>query len=305
MTIPEAPPLDRPHHIRRVYSYEVKSGGHRSGPLTPHQPSLSQTWGWRHSLTLKTPFIELLCGSFDRTPAHYNGQVDLIFTSPPYNIGSKSPRIDGKRKNGKYDPKSYGGITGYADSLPEDQYQDEQVAFLQWCLLMLKDDGVLVYNHKPRRKNMGMIHPMQWLLRVPQLQLMEEIIWDRGSTHNHANRLFWPQTERLYVFRKADGAYRFQNTADMEFRSDVWAIPLSSRKATEENHACPFADTLATAVINAFTAPGDLVCDPYSGSGTTAYAAQMLGRNFVGSELSADYHAQSLKRLSATQLEVA
>ena len=41
-----------------------------------------------------------------------------------------------------------------------------------------------------------------------QLQLMEEIIWDRGSTHNHANRLFWPQTERLYVFRKADGEYR-------------------------------------------------------------------------------------------------
>lgn len=251
------------------------------------------------------PFIDLKQGSFTKMLSAYQGNVDLIFTSPPYNIGSKAPRQDGRRKLGGYDPKSYGGITGYADNLPEDCYQDQQVVFLHWCLTMLKDDGVLVYNHKPRRKNMGMIHPMQWLLRVPQLQLMEEIIWDRGSTHNHANRLFWPQTERLYVFRKADGAYRFRNTADMEFRSDVWAIPLSSRKATEENHACPFADTLATAVINAFTAPGDLVCDPYSGSGTTMCAAQAMGRSFVGTEISKDYHAQSLKRLSATQLGVA
>lgn len=261
--------------------------------------------GCRQSQPLKRPFVDLLCGSYSRTPARYKGNVDLIFTSPPYNIGSKAPRQDGRRKNGGYDPKSYGGITGYADNLPEDKYQESQIDFLRWCVSMLKDDGVLVYNHKPRRKNMAMIHPMQWILQVPQLQLMEEIIWDRGSTHNHANRLFWPTTERLYVFRKADGNYRFRNTADMEFRSDVWSIPLSSRKATEAGHACPFADTLASAVINAFTNPGDLVCDPYSGSGTTAYAAQALSRNFVGTELDKDYHAQSLKRLSATQLEIA
>jgi len=230
--------------------------------------------------------------------------VDLIFTSPPYNIGSKSPRIDGQRKHGKFDPKSYGGITGYSDNLPEDAYQASQVRFLQWCERMLKDDGILVYNHKPRRKNMALIHPMQWFLQVPQLQLMEEVIWDRGSTHNHANRLFWPQTERLYVFRKADGPYRFLNTPDMEFRSDVWRIPLSSRKATEANHACPFDDTLASSVITAFTNSGELVCDPYSGSGTTMCAAKKLGRSFIGTEISKTYHQQSIERLQAQAVEV-
>lgn len=251
------------------------------------------------------PFSELLCGSYDSTPAHYTGSVDLIFTSPPYNIGSKSPRIDGRRKQGGYDPKSYGGITGYADSLPENTYQDQQVAFLRWCVSMLTDDGVLVYNHKPRRKNMGMIHPMQWILRVPQLQLMEEVVWDRGSTHNHANRLFWPTTERLYVLRKADGDYRFVNKPELAFRSDVWRIPLSSRKATESSHACPFSESLASAVITAFTDPGQLVCDPYTGSGTTAMAAARLGRSFVGTELSKKYHADTSHRLAARNLEVA
>lgn len=248
---------------------------------------------------------EIRLGAYQATLQDQIGTIDLIFTSPPYNIGSKCPRIDGRRKDGGYDPKSYGGITGYADSLPEDEYQDQQVAFLEWAAHALKDNGILVYNHKPRRKNGVMIHPLQWLLRCPDLSLMEEIVWDRGSTHNHANRLFWPTTERLYVLRKSEGSYRFLNTDRLEFRDDHWEIPLSSRKATEKDHACPFSDRLTRNVIEAFTAPGDLVCDPYSGSGTTAVVATAMGRSFVGSELDRSYHRQSVKRLQAVEMEMA
>ena len=60
-------------------------------------------------------------GAYQATLQDQVETLDLIFTSPPYNIGSKSPRIDGQRKKGKYDPKSYGSITGYADNLPEDR----------------------------------------------------------------------------------------------------------------------------------------------------------------------------------------
>jgi DNA modification methylase len=240
-------------------------------------------------------------GTYAKALDDQRGTIDLIFTSPPYNIGSKSPRIDGQRKLGKYDPKSYGGITGYADNLPENRYQDSQVEFLRWCVAALKDDGVLVYNHKPRRKDGSMIHPMQWILRVPQLVLMEEIIWDRRSTHNHANRLFWPTTERLYVLRKADASYRFLNTAELEFRDDHWEIPLCSRTAGAKGHACPFSDRLTANVIEAFTKPGELVCDPYSGSGTTAVVATEMGRQFVGAERDARYAAQAVARLQALQ----
>jgi len=245
--------------------------------------------------------IDIRLGAFQATLRDQVETLDLIFTSPPYNIGSKCPRIDGRRKQGGYDPKSYGGITGYADSLPEDQYQQQQVDFLFWAARALKDDGTLVYNHKPRRKNGAMIHPLQWLLRCPDLTLMEEIVWDRGSTHNHANRLFWPTTERLYVFRKSEGSYRFINSDRLEFRDDHWEIPLSSRKATEHNHACPFSERLTVNVIKAFTKPGDLVCDPYSGSGTTAAVAAAMGRNFIGSEMDPTYHAASVARVQSLQ----
>lgn len=245
--------------------------------------------------------LDLRLGSYAEVLKDQSNSLDLIFTSPPYNIGSKAPRSDGRRKAGKYDAKSYGGITGYADSLPEGVYQDQQVEFLHWCARALKDDGVLVYNHKPRRKNGVMIHPLQWLLRVPDLVLMEEIVWDRRSTHNHGNRLFWPTTERLYVFKKAEAPYRFINTADLQFRDDHWEIPLSSRKATVKGHACPFSNRLTENVIKAFSSVGDTVCDPYSGSGTTACVAAALGRNFIGSELNETYYQSSLNRLQEVQ----
>lgn len=221
--------------------------------------------------------------------------VSLVFTSPPYNIGSKSPRRDGYRKRGKYDPKNYGGITGYMDSMPQADYEEGQVRLLEACRRMLAHDGVIVYNHKPRRVAGKMVHPLKWIFQVPDLDLAEEIIWDRGSTHNHCNKLLWPTTERLYVLRRSGAPYRFRNTDDLPFRKDLWHIPLSSRPVN--GHACPFTITLAVSVVQSFTSPGELVCDPYSGSGTTAVACKQLGRRFVGSEQNRQYHRQSLKRV--------
>ena len=230
--------------------------------------------------------------------------ADLIFTSPPYNIGSKQARADGHRKHGRYDPKSYGAIRDYPDTVPEPEYQDQQAAFLIWAADHLTEHGVLVYNHKPRRRNGTMIYPAEWFLRLEvraRLTLVEEVIWDRGSTHNHADRLMWPQTERLYVFHRADGPYRFLNTAELPQRSDVWRIKLNSQAT--RGHACPFAVELAQAVIAAWSQPGDLVCDPYLGSGTTALAAIGLGRRFVGAEILEKYHRQAERSLFGDHLD--
>lgn len=240
---------------------------------------------------------DLRLGRYDRVLGDV--RADLIFTSPPYNIGSRGKRQDGFRKVGRFDPKSYGAIRDYPDSLPEGRYQDQQAEFLLWAADHLTDDGTLVYNHKPRRKKGSMIHPAQWFLRPDvqqRLTLMEEVVWDRGSTHNHGRKLLWPQTERLYVFRLADGDYRLQNTEDLPERADVWRIPLTPRT---NGHNAPFVLTLARAVIQAFSRPGDLVCDPYMGSGTTAVAASELGRRFAGAEVLEKYHQLSLERVAA------
>jgi len=236
--------------------------------------------------------IQILHGDYAKVIP--DTKADLIFTSPPYNIGSKSKRRDGRRRQGLYDAKSYGAIRDYPDTLAEEEYQRQQVVFLQWAAAHLKKDGTLVYNHKPRRKKGCMIHPATWFLQVPELTLMEEVIWDRGSTHNHSNRLMWPQTERLYVFRRSGGSYSLKNTACLKFRSDVWRM----NPARDTKHNAPFPLDLACAVVEAWSDAGGLVIDPYSGSGTTAKASSMLGRNFVGSERLKKYWQLAQRRIS-------
>jgi site-specific DNA-methyltransferase (adenine-specific) len=243
----------------------------------------------------------MYCGDYREVLSDIH--TDLIVTSPPYNIGSKQLRQDGLRRLGRYDLKSYGAIHDYPDTLPEHVYQAQQVEFLLWCADHLTLDGILVYNHKPHRKNASLRHPAEWFLEPvvrARLQLMEEIVWDRGSTHNHCNRLMWPQTERLYVFRRQEGVYRFVNHPSLPYRADLWQI---SRSATN-GHNAPFPLLLVRAVIQAWSLPGMLVCDPYAGSGTTGVAALQLQRGFVGAEVLPKYYDLACTRLAALEAVV-
>jgi DNA modification methylase len=233
-------------------------------------------------------------GDYRETLSHV--RANLIFTSPPYNIGSRSPRKDGFRKHGLYDPKSFGAITDYPDSLPEDEYQRSQVAFLIWAANHLADDGVLVYNHKDRVKNLALISPLDWIRRSTvkaRLTLAQTIVWDRGSTHNHAPRLMWPTHEYLFVLYRADSNYPFRSSIDLPHRNTMWRIP----PAVSNGHNAPFPIELAEGVIKAWSKPGDLVCDPYCGSGTTGVAAAKLGRRFEGAEILPKYHAMAYERI--------
>lgn len=55
------------------------------------------------------------------------------------------------------------------------------------------------------------------------------------------------------------------------------------------------------ALVADFTDPGDLVCDPFAGSGTTGIACKMLGRRFIGWEMNAEYHAIATRRLNGEE----
>ena len=237
--------------------------------------------------------IDLRHGDFSSTITEKN--ADLILTSPPYNIGSSSVAKTGGRRVGQYDSKSYRSIREYADNMPEADYQKSQVAFLEWARDRIKKNGVIVYNHKLRRKNGCILHPMSWIAQAQGLVLVEEIVWDRGSTHNHCPQMMWQQTERLFVLRKPEGKYRLRNTkaTGLPQTSDVWRV----NKAPVNGHNAPFPLEIAEAAVKAWCPKGGTVIDPYSGSGTTALACMNTGRQFIGSERLKKYFNLSRKRL--------
>jgi site-specific DNA-methyltransferase (adenine-specific) len=86
----------------------------------------------------------------------------------------------------------------------------------------------------------------------------------------------------------------------MEATTDVWEIP--SEMARRVGHPAPFPVELPTRLIHLYTHPGDLVLDPFMGSGTSAVAAVRTGRHFVGYDTDPDYVARAQER-AATEIE--
>jgi len=225
--------------------------------------------------------------------------VRLILTSPPYNIGSAGKRQDGLRRLGKFDQKSFSGINSYEDNLPEVDYQLQQQRFLLWALDGLKPDGVIAYVHKNRHKNRKLITPYAWILPLVDqghLKIYEEIVWDRGSTHNHDKGYLYPETERIYILCKPDAKPFFQNydpEGVHKGMSDVWRIG----RAKNSSHDAAFPLSLAERIVKCYSKPRELVMDPHCGSGTSFIAAHANQRRFVGSELSPIHFKNSRTRI--------
>jgi modification methylase len=81
----------------------------------------------------------------------------------------------------------------------------------------------------------------------------------------------------------------------MEATTSVWEIAPES--ASKVGHPAPFPETLPRRFIELYTFAGDLVLDPFVGSGTTAVAALRSGRHYVAYETDADYVARAEERL--------
>ncbi len=237
-------------------------------------------------------------GDYVETLAHVKN-IRLIITSPPYNIGSAGKREDGMRRQGKFDRKSFSGINSYQDNLPEVEYQERQQEFLLWAIDRLKPDGVIAYVHKNRHKDKKLITPYEWILPLVEqgyLKIYEEIVWDRGSTHNHDKGYLYPETERVYILCKPDAKPYFQNydpDGVHKGMSDVWRIG----RARNSFHDAAFPLSLAERIVMCYSKPRELVMDPHCGSGTSFIAAVQNKRRFVGSELSPKHFKNACSRI--------
>lgn len=168
-------------------------------------------------------------------------EVDLICTSPPYNLGGApwphlghwkpgdSPGGKSKWRNGS---DGSGGVTYgvHQDDLPHAEYVAWQRAVLQLCWACLSDQGAIYYNHKPRP-----IGGLLWLpLELnPGLPLRQIVIWARAGGMNFNPTAYVPTHEWLMIFAKPD--FRLRDKA-ASGAGDVWSIAQESSAL----HPAPF-----------------------------------------------------------------
>ena len=87
-------------------------------------------------------------------------------------------------------------------------------------------------------------------------------------------------------------------TKMMKQKGNIWEYLVGSKKGETGNHPAPFPEELAQDHIISWSNEGDLVLDPFMGSGTTAKMAKLNNRNYIGFELSEEYCKIAEKRIS-------
>ena len=214
--------------------------------------------------------------------------VDLIVTSPPYNmrtnINGAEPCSKSKSNWGRSGLLSQ-GYENFGDDLPHEEYILWQRSILTECMRVLNDAGAMFYVHKWRIQ--GGLLDMRSAI-IEGFPVRQVIIWNRGSSNNHNRAFFAPHYEVIYLIAKTD-FYINQNATKY---GDVWNI----LPETNNPHPAPFPVTLAERCILSTTA--QLVVDPFAGSGTTLVAAQRLRRRYIGSDISPAYCELARRRLA-------
>ena len=209
-----------------------------------------------------------------------DNSVNCIVTSPPYN---KKGLLGADRGTGKVWGNHNIDYDAYGDDMPEEDYQAWMVAVLNEMYRIIKPDGSIFFNHKPRRHENRAHLPIDFISRS-DAELYQLIIWNRKMSPNIRNDILVPCTEHIYWLCK-DKPKVFRKRMAAEFVGEVWTIIPEKQK----NHPAPFPQQLVKNCLLLTTEEGDLVLDPFMGCGTTAQVCIYMNRNWTGFELSEYY----------------
>jgi len=227
--------------------------------------------------------------------------VDLVFADPPYNLqlGGDLLRPD----NSKVD-----AVDDEWDRFDSfEAYDAFTRAWLKECRRVLKDDGalwVIGSYHNIFRVGSALQDLGFWLLN--------DIVWRKANPMpNFKGTRFTNAHETLIWAAKSRGARRYTFNYDamkmandeLQMRSD-WTLPLCTGEerlkdaAGVKAHPTQKPEALLHRVILASTRPGDVILDPFFGTGTTGAAARRLGRHYIGIEREAQYVALAKARIA-------
>lgn len=216
--------------------------------------------------------------------------IDLVVTSPPYNLKNSTGNGMKDGRGGKWaNAALIEGYENYDDCMPNEEYAKWQHEVMMELVRVIKDDGAIFYNHKWRVQAGLMQDRRDIIYDVPLRQI---IIWKRKGGINFNAGYFLPTYEVIYFIAKKD----FKLAPHANSYGDVWEIMQEQRN----DHPAPFPVELIDRIISSTTS--QIILDPFMGSGTTAVVAAGLGRDFIGIEKSEKYCKSALERLEKNKV---
>ena len=203
-----------------------------------------------------------------------DNSIDLIVTSPPYNLKNSTGNGMKDGRGGKWqNAELVNGYADYDDNMPHEQYVAWQRKCLFEMLRVIPEDGAIFYNHKWRVQN-GLLQDRQDI--VGDFPVRQIIIWQRKGGINFNSGYFLPTYEVIYLIAKP----HFKLSPKANAHGDVWEFA----QEMKNGHPAPFPVDLIDRIISSTNAK--TILDPFIGSGTTAIAALNNKRDYIGIELS-------------------
>jgi len=255
-----------------------------------------------HGIDDESPYIEtplpdemldaIIQGDSQVMQALPDQSVHLMVTSPPYNA----------RKT-------------YDDDLTLDEYLTllRGVFRETWRVLVMGGRACINVANLGRKPYIPMASFINQIMIEEGFLMRGEIIWDKGSSagsstawgswQSASNPIIRDVHEYILVFSK--GRFRRERlgrkntiTRDefLEYTKSVWRF--STTSARRIGHPAPFPVELPRRLMQLYTFAGEIVLDPFMGSGSTALAALETGRHFVGYDISNAYIALAQKRIA-------
>ncbi len=244
------------------------------------------------SKTIDDFLNKIICGRCEEVMKDIPDEsVDLIVTSPPYNLKNSTGNGMKDGRGGKWSKAALiNGYDNYNDNMPYDEYIAWQRECLAEMYRIIKDDGAIFYNHK-WRVQAGLLQDRHEILQgFPVRQI---IIWRRKGGINFNPGYFLPTYEVIYLIAKP----KFKLAPKASGYGDIWEFTQELKNA----HPAPFPVALVDRIISSTT--GNIIMDPFMGSGTTAVVATGLGRNYIGVELSPLYCKMANERIEKNKTE--
>lgn len=230
--------------------------------------------------------ITILNDDILKTSAVEAGSVDLVVTSPPYNVDIQ--------------------YNSHKDDVSYAEYLEFSNKWLTQCFNFLRDDGRLCLN-VPLDKNKGGQQSVgadfTTLAKNIGYKYHSTIVWNEGNISRRTAWGSWMSASAPFViapveliiifykktWKKTSGSKKSDVTRDefMNWTNGLWTFNGESKKKV--GHPAPFPLELPRRCIKLFSFVGDTVLDPFMGSGTTLIAAGMLGRKGIGVDVDKGY----------------
>lgn len=252
---------------------------------------------------------------FGKTPDNF---IDLIVTSPPYNVGIEYDTWDDKKSSDDYYKWVRDWITESYRTLKDDgriainipyevnMYDQGGRQFISseyWQIM--KEVGFKFFgiahldepaSHRPKTTAWG-----SWMSPSgPYIHNVQECVilaYKNSPTKIEKGKGHW-EYEEVDVLGKTKKVYKQEDKNEfMELVFGEWKYFADTRSLTKAT----FSEDLPSKAIKILTYKDDVVLDCFSGSGTTAISAMKLGRNYIGFELSKNYYKISLQRIKKLQ----